>query len=161
MVFFLDIDGPELLCSTPNSIFSVNDYYHISSYFYVSLGHGNTRNYGIFELPVYNFPDLHAFVYAFDIKDRNNKDVRNIEQTFCLLVIVFEKDLRGFLPHPTIIETFIQYRLKSYNELYELCDLDLYKSIFQYLEEYLESSNAYFNLERFKLETKVSSCTTM
>ena len=161
MVFFHTLDGPELLCSTLNTIFTSNDYYQISTYFYIATGINDTRIYGLFEFPVYKFPDLHAFVYTFDIRYDLCIDTSAMKQNFCLLAIIFDKHLREFLPHPTLIETLIQYQLKSCTELTELYDVDIYKSILRYLEEYLESTNFSLYLERIKSELKMSSCTVI
>ncbi|OLS27728.1 MAG: hypothetical protein HeimC3_01960 [Candidatus Heimdallarchaeota archaeon LC_3] len=119
MVFHLDKQGPDLTYQLPNKLFpfSEADFIKFSTFYYLAIGQGNNRNYGLFELPVPGYPEYHSMIYAFDVIDPDNEDPRAEGKNYCLLVILHPRWLRKFLHHSWKMEMIIQDYLLPYYKL--------------------------------------------
>ena len=130
-LFYLDQNGPTLLISTPQNTFNVGDYFRMGNFFYLAIGQGNTRNYGLYELPVPTNKNYHAYIYAFDALDEQLVDIdhRCIGTNYCLLVLFFPLNLRNRLPHPVNMEKIIREELFPFYRIDQLKDSEVFSRI--------------------------------
>ena len=146
-VFCLDQNGPKLLMSTPQNTFCVEDYFKMGNFFYLAIGQGNTRNYGLYELPVPTYRNYHAYVYAFDVLDEQTIDTspRARETNYCLLVLYFPLNIRDKLPHPVDMERAIKEELVFSYRLDQLKDIYLNKRNLTKICLEIENYNTFYN----------------
>ena len=96
------------------------DYLKMGVFFYLAVGQGNVRNYGLFELPVPGFPNFRSFVYSFDVLDPDNQDPRSQGKNYCLLVFLFPTWVQEFLVHPFELEKIIREKIVDITKLEQL-----------------------------------------
>ena len=127
VVFHLDKQGPSLTYHLPSRHlpFSEADFIKFSTFYYLSIGQGNNRNYGLFELPVPGYPEFQSLIYAFDVIDPDNEDPRAEGKNYCLLVILYPRWIRKFLYHSWKMEMIIQEYLLPYYKLEDFKNSDI------------------------------------
>ncbi len=77
--------------------------------FYTTLiSPGQSRNFGLFELPVYDRPELLSLVHSFRGKTNRDIDPRARGEDHYLLIIIYPRLLRGWVGDREYLETTIQ-----------------------------------------------------
>ena len=152
LIYSLELVGPDLIARSSDPIFNADDYLRIGNMFFLAIGQGNYRNYGLFELPVPGYSQLHALVYAFDVDDQLNADYRNEHHIYCLYVLIFPKELRGCLPHIIYIEELIRWTLNTYPTIDKLKTKNLFTTIIDLLTGYIPNDSGCLNTNLVKRE---------
>ncbi|MHA2499811.1 MAG: PAS domain S-box protein [Candidatus Hodarchaeales archaeon] len=65
----------------------------IGTFFLTAIGQGQARATGLYELPVAEFADYRALVYAFNVQNPENPDPRAEGIDYCLLAVFFPRSL--------------------------------------------------------------------
>ncbi|MFW9914765.1 MAG: PAS domain S-box protein [Candidatus Thorarchaeota archaeon] len=65
----------------------------IGTFFLTAIGMGQARATGLYELPVAEFADYRALVYAFTVQNPDNPDPREEGIDYCLLAVFFPQSL--------------------------------------------------------------------
>lgn len=152
LIYSLEMIGPNPIAKSSDPIFNYDEYLRIGNLFFLAVGQGNHRSYGLYELPVSGYQELHALVYAFDIHDQLNFDRRNNQNTYCLFVLIFFKELREYLPHITYIEELISKTLSNYNSIDKLKTQNPLITIINALNTYIPSTDIYTDIVQIKME---------
>ncbi len=105
--------GPEIIIKESNvGRFGKDldsDTLHKLALFYTTLiSPGQSKNFGLYELPVYDHPELLALVHSFKGKTNRDIDPRSRGEDYYLLIIIYPRLLRGWIGDRGFLENVIQ-----------------------------------------------------
>lgn len=115
--FHIDRTGPRLTFPPyieTSANYSDHDLLKMGNFFYLAIGQGSNRNFGLYELPTPGYPKTQAYIYAYELEDPNNPDPRNQGKNYCLLTFLIPTDERDLLPHSIVLEEKIKVCLEKY-----------------------------------------------
>ncbi|MFX1514373.1 MAG: response regulator [Promethearchaeota archaeon] len=133
LIFYTSRLGPTLAYKPTKVTFTEEDYIKMGVFFYLAVGQGNVRNYGLFELPVPGFPTYRSFVYSFDVLDPTNEDPRSEGKNYCLLVLLFPTRIREYLIHPFDLENLIEENITDFTALEHLRSPEVFNRLFPHI----------------------------
>ncbi|MFW9996426.1 MAG: hypothetical protein ACFFD4_30565 [Candidatus Odinarchaeota archaeon] len=129
LVFGLNEFGPTLIYQYEKNTLTELDIVKIGGYFYPAIGQGSNRNQGLYKLPVPGYPELNAFVYAYNVIDPDYTDPRCPGQNYCLVVVIFPKWVREFIPHPSELEKIFKETFAEFKEIKDLKSSKLFRNL--------------------------------
>lgn len=90
-----DLVETDVLPFVPNELPEERDrfFLKIGTFFLAAIGQGQARATGLYELPVAEFTDYRALVYAFNVQNPENPDPRADGIDYCLLAVFFPRSL--------------------------------------------------------------------
>ncbi len=133
VIFYNTKLGPSLAYVPAKVPLSEEDYIKMGVFFYLAIGQGNVRNYGLFELPVPGYPNYRSFVYSFDVIDPDNHDPRSQGKNYCLLVLLFPNWVHEFLLHPFDLEKIVREKLNDFTALEHLRSPEIFSRLLPHI----------------------------
>ncbi|MFX1511967.1 MAG: hypothetical protein ACFFCQ_05230 [Promethearchaeota archaeon] len=126
--------GPELLAKEPmpeslREILPPNTLDRLVLFYTTLISPGESRNFGLFELPVYDNPQLLSLAHSFKGKTYKKIDPRTRGEDHYILIIIYPRLLRGWVGDREYLEDvihtfFVKYFQKNMT-LDEWTDTDL------------------------------------